>query len=250
MKRKTTYNLTKVNRPFKRPRTTQAMTLFARPVMGLQARPPGVLRSNKPELKALDNPNGVLALNSTGAILLVNAVRTGSTFCNRIGRKMEMKSIRLVGFISPIRAQTLYDYVRILIVYDRQTNGALPAIGDILQSTDQAAANGTSAFSGINLNNRDRFVIIRDGRFSLPEVTGAVAPFLPGTFIDQVTPTQQIDWFCKIPQYLTQYKADSAPAVIGDIATGSLLVVTLGVQAAAAEGYQLNLETRLRFNDL
>jgi len=49
---------------------------------------------------------------------------------------------------------------------------------------------------------------------------------------------------------LTQYKADSAPAVIGDIATGGLFMLVLGNQAAGAEGYSVLGKTRLRFNDI
>jgi len=136
---------------------------------------PGELRQSyakmTSELKALDVPNNTVLVNTTAVITPLNLIRAGSTFCNRIGRKIEMESARLVGALVPVRTVVNQDYVRIMIVYDRQTNGALPAIADILQTTDQATANTTGTLSGVNLNNRDRFVILKDHHVTLPSFT-------------------------------------------------------------------------------
>lgn len=212
---------------------------------------PGILRSRGPELKALDVPKGLQAINTTAVITPLNLIRTGSTFCNRIGRKIEMTSIRVSGDVVQTGTNVPgIDYARIMIVYDRQTNGALPAIADILQTTDQATANTTSALSGMNLNNRDRFVMLRDTRLTLPDTTFVAGAQTFTGATDPVSKTFNIDMFVKLKDMLTQYRADSAPAVIGDIASGGLYLVTFGSQAAGAEGYSFNVETRLRYNDL
>lgn len=211
---------------------------------------PGQLRGQAgPELKALDVPVAQYLLNTTAVITPLNLIRTGSTFCNRIGRKVEMQSIRVVGNISVLRTLASEDYLRIMIIYDRQTNGALPAIADILQTTDQATNNTTTSYSGINLNNRDRFVILRDERLATPSITVTAGVQTNIGLTDPIHKLTNFDWFVKLKGLLTQYKADSAPAVIGDIASGGLYLVTFGGNAAGSEAYEATLEARLRYLD-
>ena len=200
----------------------------------------------------MDVPVKNVAINSTGNIDALNLIRTGSTYVTRQGRKVEMKSIRVVANIVPIAGRTATsDYGRIVLVYDRQPNGALPAVAEVLQTTDQAANNTTTSFSGINLNNRDRFIILRDEHVYLtPNVITAGGQPSANQFIDPLSKTWRFDWYVKLKNLVTQYKADSAPAVIGDIATGSLLLLTLGFNAAGSEAYQLSYESRLRFVDI
>lgn len=231
-------------------RVAGPVVVVQRPVMGGNARMPGGLRSNSTELKALDFPASNQLLNATAVITPLNLIRAGSSFFNRVGRKIEMQSLRIVLEVEPLRSITADDYVRFMIVYDRQTNGALPAIADIIQTTDQAGANTTTPLSGINLNNRDRFVILRDHRLQLPSLqvaAGVVSNLGPQ---DQATRNFIFDDYIKLKGLVTQYKQDSAPAVIGDIATGSLLFVTFGEQAAGSEGYRSLFEARLRYKDL
>lgn len=211
---------------------------------------PGQLRALTPEVKALDVPVTTYAINQTAVITSINLVRIGSTFCNRIGRRIEMASLRLTGFINALRTTNDEDYARIMLIYDRQTNGAVPAIADILQTTDQAAANTTTAQSGLNLNNRDRFVVLRDMRILLPAVTVASGVITAPGIVDPIKPQNNIDMFVKLKGLVTQFKADSAPAVIGDIASGGLFLVTYGSAfAAGSEGFNLTAEMRLRFTD-
>lgn len=210
---------------------------------------PGGVSSTSSEMKALDLPVAVYPLNATGAVTPLNLIRTGTSFMNRIGRKIQMKSLRVNGRIDILRTVADEDYVRVLLIYDRQTNGTAPAITDILQTTDQAAANTTTAFSGANLNNRDRFVILRDQHIYLPSLTSTAGVITNVSFVDQVSKQALFDWYVKLPNYVTQYKADSSPAVIGDVATGGLFLVTFGAQTAGQEGYQIALESRLRYLD-
>jgi len=224
--------------------------MVRRNVMGVNNRIPATLRAGASEVKALDNGFSNYTINSTAAINPINLIQAGSSFFNRVGRRIEMKNVRVNGYVVVKATVTSEDYARIMIVYDRQTNGAVPAIADILQTTVQNGTNSTSSFSGVNLNNRDRFKIIRDMRIFLPSVTdttGVLTNFAP---VDPVTPTFNIDMFAKLGGLVTQFKADSSPAVIGDIATGGLYLITFGANASGAEGYQASLEVRLRYNDV
>lgn len=212
---------------------------------------PAQLRVLGKEKKSVDLPYATYTLNTTEQITPINLIRTGSTFCNRIGRKIEMKSVRVSGQLDVLRASTDVEYLRILIVYDRQPNGALPAIADILQDTDQATTNTTNALSHANVNNVDRFQLLRDHQISPPVISAytAAGNFTVQQNIDPLCPTFKFDSFVKLKGLTTQYKADSAPAVIGDIASGALYLVTYGSVAAASNSYSLTATVRLRFED-
>lgn len=213
-----------------------------------------VLRSvgRKGEIKAVDTSNGNanvnLQINTTGNVTAMNLVSAGSSFFNRIGRKIEMKSVHFHGnLIFTANAPTQEDYLRVIIVYDRQTNGAVPAVTDILQNTDQQGANTNNAYADVNLNNRERFMIIMDKRISAPAVT---AVGLLGGIQDSAQPVYaNINHFKKLGGLLTHFKADSSPAVIGDVATGGLFLLTLGTVAAGSNGYSLNASWRVRYDD-
>ena len=86
-----------------------------------------------------------------------------------------MKSLHLTGLIHSTGQQADQDYCRLLVVYDRQTNGALPAASDILKDYDQSGSSSTGVFSGINPDNRERFVILADYRLAMPG-TNDIAP--------------------------------------------------------------------------
>jgi len=217
--------------------------------MGGSRNMPAALMAGASEVKAVDLPATIYLFNTTAVVTPLNLIRAGSTYVNRIGRRIEMKNIRITGSLTPLRTVAGTDYLRLMIIYDRQTNGAVPAIADILQTTDQAAANTTTAQSGINLNNRDRFSILRDLRIVPPSITITAGVATNIGIIDPVSPLCNIDLFVRLKGLITQYKADSSPAVIGDIATGGLFMVTMGQQAPGAEGFNGGFESRLRFND-
>lgn len=216
---------------------------------------PGGSRS---EVKALVTswfsaaPGGaVMACNSTGSILCVNQIQAGSSFFNRIGRKIEMKSIRLTGMIVNVSAArtTGPDYLRIMVVYDRQTNGVLPTIANILQDTDQTGTNYNSALCGINLDFRERFKVVIDKRIYLPatvSTAGGGSTYVAFTNQDNMI----MDEFRKINGLQTHYKADSGPAVIGDVATGGLYILSQSENiAAGTEAWELVWDVRLRYCD-
>lgn len=219
---------------------------------------PGLLRTAGEEKKVLyssgSTSGGVpLSLNSTGSICALNLIQVGSSMFNRIGRRIEMISIRFSALYNPLSVTRVVptDYGRIMIVYDRQTNGAYPALADILQDTDQTGANTTSSKSGLNMNNRERFVTIMDKRLHLPQVTitgGAITAMFPSdTFEFRVLS----DEYRKLPKLTTHFKADSNPAVIGDISTGALYILSLSREAAGSEAFEIyDWNCRLKYIDV
>jgi len=96
------------------------------------------------------------------APLLLNGLAQGTDSTTRIGRKISMKSIQgHYVFTSQLQASGLLPagvlggWVRLLIVYDMQTNGATPTVADILQN-----ATSNALTSPLNLNNRERFKVL------------------------------------------------------------------------------------------
>ncbi|AUM61710.1 capsid [uncultured virus] len=224
-----------------------------------QPYPGVVLHQGVGETKALvvssvtGAPGGVgLRLDTTGSVICLNLITAGSSFFNRIGRKIQMKTIRFTGFVQPVNAtQYLYgDMARILLVYDRQPNGALPPITAILEDTEQNGTNTTNCLSGVNLNNKERFLVIMDKRIFLGATTdtaGVLSNVWPNSF-DCGKNSIMIDEFRKLADQPTHFGADSTPAVIGDITTGALLLISTGISVGSNFAIQ-NWNARLRFKD-
>lgn len=107
-------------------------------------------KSSGIERKNIDDSSAKwLTGTATWNIACLNDVAQGTSAITRIGRKILMKSILVQGALTNTSGQA-----RILIVYDKQTNGANPAATDILTSNTLMAAQ--------NLDNRDRFIILAD----------------------------------------------------------------------------------------
>lgn len=204
----------------------------------------GALRASSDEVKSVDLPYAVYGMDATGSVTAINLIRTGSTFTNRIGRRIRMKSLYINGIMLPQAATVAPTYARFIIVYDKQANGTLPAFADVVTSHNQATTASVAAEENLNLNNRDRFKVIVDKRFFLPGSTAGVSQGAPSPAMSEM----KIQEYRRLKMLDTQYKADSSPAVIGDIATGSLLMLTYGTQTVGT-GYNLGVSLRLRFVD-
>lgn len=255
------------NRPYKKVRATAKSPYVQSPVprsmpsRSFTSLPATQLVTSSSEVKSLDIPLAVAALNGTGSLIALNLIRAGSSFYNRIGRKIEMKNLQIEMRLRCVDDMAGRDapmsYCRCLIVYDRQTNGTFPTISDILQDVDQAGTNSTDVMSDINLNNRDRFTILRDARFIVPSAnTDQISAGKMKFANDQLWPSDASEQSCAHWKYfiplkglITQYKADSSPAVIGDIATGSLYLITFGDLTAGTEAFEIVYSSRLRFFD-
>lgn len=203
------------------------------------------------ETKSVDFPTtqSSFPLNAaTGNLACLNLISAGSSFFNRIGRKIALQSIYLNGDIqsgTDPAVSLAQEYLRIIVVYDAQTNGATPVWSDVVQATTQANVTSSLARDGFNLNNRDRFKIIINKRFITPETTAAGINATGGA----VTPTMNeytIQEYRKLNNMETQYKADSSPAVIGDVATGGLFLL---VQGSTGGQWLLNWTCRIRYTD-
>jgi len=100
---------------------------------------------------------------------LLNGCIAGSQNYNRIGRKINMKSLQFRGMIAAATVATAADdqLCRIVIVYDKQSNGAAPTWANVVQSQSIAGTTSSATSDMVNLDNRDRFTIVRDKFFPM-----------------------------------------------------------------------------------
>lgn len=195
------------------------------------------------ERKVIDVLQTAFAPETTGTqLLLLNGCQVGTQNYNRIGRKIRMRSIAIRGQIQPTDTTIAATMCRMIIVYDRQTNGAAPTYANIMQSQDITGTTASTAFSMVNLDNRDRFVIVRDKFYGFGAIdstaTQALSSASPGIY--------PINEYVKC-KFETIFNTGSA-GTVGDISSGSLYLFWVASNASAA-GVQATVSTRLRFDD-
>jgi hypothetical protein len=110
---------------------------------------------------------------SFAGITCLNEVQQGAAFYNRIGTKISIKSIHFncQFYVNPTAIATSPMSVRYLIIYDRQPNGAYPAISDLL-STNDLGFTAAAFYCGINMQNRERFTVLRDKYIDMDAASG------------------------------------------------------------------------------
>lgn len=175
---------------------------------------------------AFTEPNVALANGYTHLVLPIQ----GATVYNRVGNKVNVKSIRIRCTLCA-GASANPCTVRTLVVYDRQANGAAPAIATILADANTGA---TTAVSDINIANRNRFYVIRDQIHALDMA---------------LCFTKNIDLYAK-GNWPMEFSASAGN--IGDITTGSFLfiVYTVNVFGAGPTYPNIsNLHCRARYLD-
>jgi len=100
-----------------------------------------------------------------GKLVLMNGLAPGTGASERIGKKVVIKNclIRMVlGVPTNTGATPLNGFVRIMMVADKQANAAAPTVASILQAV--------SAIAPINMDNRDRFVVLYDYQTTIDQL--------------------------------------------------------------------------------
>lgn len=193
----------------------------------------GVGRGARPELKFVDVSMTNFVNATTGTITLINGIAQGSDFNNRIGRKVQIKSILLNGnlFSGPPPSNAVQGVQgMIAIIYDTQPNsGSLPAYTDIFQIADPNTV--------MNLNNRDRFKVLMKFRKGVNGWVSTVTPTVQGN------PNNAI--FSKYKKCNLEQIFSATGNTIGGISTGALYFTSVG----DVTGSQIDWYTRVRFSD-
>lgn len=203
-------------------------------------------RANKrpqTELKCFDKGQTNQDFTTASNASVLNNVVQGSEVYQRVGRKIYMKSVRIRGYLQSLSSSGL-DYGRIILLYDSQANAALPALADILQNSNAGAA--TYATTNMNINNRERFRVLRDLPISLSPVTNTGGVLTNFTIGDPIKQSYNIDLFVDLKGLESIYNATSG-GTIADITSGSLLLFV--ISAAGTSQWTFSYTSRLRYYD-
>lgn len=198
------------------------------------------------EIKVLDSPQAQYIINSIGNFAVINNVVQGPAFYNRIGTKIAMKTLQIKGNLLPTgQITTDPDYIRIMIVYDKQTNAAYPTTQSLLSDYNYAGITSTNSYSGINMTNRERFLVLMDEKIYGPAIASSTA----GATTDPVTTTFNINRFIRLRDLSVMYNQTNA-GTIGDIQTGGLYIFTIGLYGTTVAPYTFQADFRLKYDDI
>lgn len=188
-------------------------------------------KPDKSEWKYLDTPISA-TVSQTASLTLLNGMQNGNTATTRIGSKIDIKSLQMRMDMSSVLSNvTLGSEIRLVILQDKQTNGAAPPnLASIMTSADYLGMR--------NLDNRKRYKFLLDKTFVITPT---------GTEGQEQFYTKYLKWNRRPIQ--TEYNSTNA-GTVADITTNSLYVLLVGDQVSASYTPGLNGLFRIRFTDV
>lgn len=138
---------------------------------------------------------------------LINEIAEGTAINQRVGRKVQLGTFSIKYTLN-----SPGDYssstVRLIVVFDKQPNGTQMTAADIFQQSLYPAT------SFLNLGNRQRFVVLKDKKFSVNPVDSSHIYSHTGSF------------GLNLKKFDTTY--NNTGGTIGNIGTGALYMIVCG----------------------
>lgn len=158
---------------------------------------------------------------------MLNALQTGANPTNRIGRKVTWTKLllRYAAHVDSATTPTSGCAMRLMVIYDKQTNGSAPIVTDVLVTDEFNSA--------MNLDNRDRFLILAD---VITPVFGLGGPAAVAGVINRKFNLE------------TNFNANNIGS-IADITTGSIYLMYAQSNSLSGLNISFNMKSRLRFVD-
>lgn len=211
----------------RRPKVMVPSTTFAKKVRAVV----------NPELKEFAFDWNQAPPAAGGSIQCINQIAQGTDMTNRIGRHVDMKSLEIIYFVvSPTTAY--YDLLTWWLVYDRQPDGNLPNVGDILDLTP----GQPTVLSFMNTrSNRDRFTLLR-----------TETAFASNSVASQRGTGQQSNFFQKIHVNLKDTDCEFNGTATTYPNSGALYLVfaSLTNSGTASADASISFNTKLIFTDM
>ncbi len=116
----------------------------------------------------VDCDDNVIAAGAQVVVASLNIIAQGTTESERIGRRVVIKKIGFrydISLPNTASASQTFDTVRIMVVHDKQCNGATADDLDVLEDADFQSFN--------NLSNKKRFTVLMDRTHSVQSVAGS-----------------------------------------------------------------------------
>lgn len=181
-------------------------------------------------------------MSTSAVITCVSQMSQGTAATQRIGLKVSPRSIRLKGHISMDESAfgDVTNVIRLMLIWDREFNGGLPALTDILENT------GQPEYSMPKWNTRRRFKILWDKTIWL----GSAAAWGGSSVYTSITNkfAQNIDVYKKLHRMGTSFFQGSSNTN-ADAYNGQLLFVYLS-DSSAIPHPDIWMQFRYRYTDL
>lgn len=151
---------------------TQTLTLFIRRLLGKTTL---TMDTESQEKFIIQGETGLGTPSAGGVWNFIGGVTQGTDYTQRIGRTYIMDSLEFfyTAYPNPSGTSDSADTHRIMIVYDKQSNGSTPATTDLLDS------NNFTEF--LNQNNRDRFDVLFEKYIDLEAYTYTAGALTSGS---------------------------------------------------------------------
>ena len=202
---------------------TSKIARYVKKGMGLYGSLAG---KSYPELKYFDVSFDAVPVSTTASTSCLNSIGAGTDAIQRTGRSIRCKSVQVRG--SVVCADT-YNVIRAILYYDKQQNNSASVGTDLIQD----GLGATDVYSSINLNNRDRYVVLRDELMVLGSTSSTGLPDV-----------KTIEWYVKMPSVETRFLSTSASYP----ETGGLNLMFISDSGAVAHP-TYSFRSRLRYVD-
>lgn len=218
-----------------------------------RSRTGGAMRNlwprSKPLVGEVKSVDAAIASTFTvaGAITNLYDTAAGTDFYQRVGRKVNLKSLRIRGVLIANNGAgaIVGDILRVVVFSDNQfIAGAAPVGADVLQDVSSAGATATSPLTGLNLNNRDRFKVLRDETFQMPAKNQAGLAITEGIEGGNTCEIKNFNMFIK----LKGFEVSHSGAAAGTISKGGIFI--LCISAVNANQWEFLGQARTRFTDV
>lgn len=124
--------------------------------------------NKKTEKKHVHLQDNLTPITNAGHFFHINKIALGAEDYQHVGNKIQCLRIGLRGIVMPSTENVVvdpYNEIRMIVLYDKQTNGALPAIGEIFTYPTDVNSPRNPDFS-------DRFITLADKSFLVYNKTG------------------------------------------------------------------------------
>jgi len=187
------------------------------------------------ELKHIDIFLSAQAVSTTALFTLLNPIGVGDGASARTGNDVQATSIQFRSrFSKNVTAGDAAPIIRHMIIWDRQPNGAVPAIADVLDNSTITSLTEAP----YNENNQKRFKILYDNRFTL----------VVGSSVGDELSNQKLFQMKRSLSRIVKY--DDAAADITDLVSNSLLSVLISTTASGSNPPTGTIGFRFYYKDL
>lgn len=229
-----------------------------RPRTGAKMRTSFPRTARAGELKGMDtlltiSGGNVLATTNTAtSSFVLNLVPNGATSYQRVGKRIKMKSVRLMGNAALTTGPTATtldqngNILRMVVVYDKQPSGAQPIWSDIFGYTPQNGTEDSTVLSPLKYDNVDRFTVLRDRKICINP-----AAVIAGGTVNEMTSQQDFDEFIPLKGLESLFSGQSGTMTIADISSGALYVYFRAILNNSTTEWSIsaNSVARLRYLD-